>query len=111
VTGAGAHTVWLLLVWLEVGVPARSLKEKRALLLPLLERWRKGMSLSVSRAGGLDAHTHESFVIAAVDTQRDRLQAVAEGILSSVAAAGLRVLQEAREVEALDPLEERFRAG
>jgi hypothetical protein len=52
-----ASVPWVGVLQLEVGCPwVRSLKQKRALIAPLLERWRRGYSLSVVRTAGLDAH-------------------------------------------------------
>jgi uncharacterized protein YlxP (DUF503 family) len=98
---------WVGVLHLEVGCPGtRSLKEKRALLQPLLHRWRRGYSLSATRLAGLDAHGWERFALAAVDGDRDRLAAVMAAAEAAVGEAGLRVLRARLDVEpweGLDP--------
>ncbi len=96
---------WVAVLQIEVGCPwARSLKEKRALILPLLERWRRGYSLSVARVGGLDAHGWERLVVAAVDADRDRLAGVMAQAEAAVREAGLDVVRARLDVEPWDPL-------
>lgn len=97
---------WVGVLQIEVGCPwARSLKEKRSLLLPLLERWRHGYSLSAVRTAGLDSHDWERFAIAAVDVDRDRLAAVLNRAESAVREAGLELRGSRLDLEPWDPLE------
>jgi uncharacterized protein len=99
---------WVGVLQVEVGCPwARSLKEKRALMVPLLERWRRGYSLSAVRTGGLDAHAWERFVVVAVDVDRDRLAAVLGKAEAAVAEAGLELRAARLDLEPWDPLEPR----
>jgi uncharacterized protein len=103
---AADATPWVGVLQLEVGCPGpRSLKEKRALLQPLLHRWRRGYSLSVARIAGWDDHDWECFAIAAVDVDRDRLRGVLADAEAAVAEAGLRVLRVRLDVESWDPLD------
>jgi uncharacterized protein len=96
---------WVGVLQVEVGCPwARSLKEKRALILPLLERWRRGYSLSVARVAGLDAHGWERLVVVAVDADRDRLAGVLARAEAAVREAGLDVVATRLDVEPWDPL-------
>lgn len=99
---------WVAVLQLEIGTPwARSLKEKRALLLPLLTRWRARPELSVARLGGQDRHDVETWAVAAVDADRGRARALLERAAADVAAAGL-VLRAARlDLEDWDPLDPR----
>jgi uncharacterized protein YlxP (DUF503 family) len=90
---------------LEVGCEgAASLKAKRALLLPLIERWRRGYSLSVARVAGLDAHDWERFALVAVDVDRDRLRSVMANAEQAVAAVGLSVRAAQLDLEPWEPL-------
>lgn len=97
---------WVGVLQLEVGCPwARSLKQKRALLLPLLERWRRGFSLSAVRTAGLDAHGWERFAVVAVDVDRDRLASVMAQVEAAVVESGLELRAARLDLEAWDPLE------
>lgn len=59
---------------------ARSLKEKRSLVLPLVERLRSRFPVSVARVAGLDRHDRERIAIAAVGSDA----AVLHGLMSRV---------------------------
>jgi uncharacterized protein len=107
--GGGPHdggTVpWVGVFQVEVGCPwVRSLKQKRALVVPLLERWRRGYSLSVTRVAGLDAHGWERLAVVAVDVDRDRLAGVMARAEAAVREAGLEILAARLDVEPWDPL-------
>lgn len=96
---------WVGVLQVEVGCPwVHSLKEKRALIVPLLERWRRGYSLSVARVGGLDAHGWERLAVVAVDADRDRLAGVLAQAEAAVREAGLDVVAARLDVEPWDPL-------
>ena len=102
-----AAVPWVGVLQVEVGCAwARSLKEKRALILPLLERWRRGYSLSVARVAGLDAHGWERLAVVAVDADRDRLAGVLAQAEAAVRDAGLDVVAARLDVEPWDPLAE-----
>lgn len=91
---------------LEIGTPwARSLKEKRALLLPLLSRWRRRPELSVARTDGLDAHGWEAWVVATVDADASRVRAVLERAQVDVGREGLELRAVRIDVERWDPLD------
>ena len=97
---------WVGVLHLEIGCAGpRSLKEKRALLQPLLHRWRSRYSLSVTRLAGLDAHDWELVALAAIDGDRDRLTAVLTAAEAAVADAGLVVLRGRLDVEPWDGLD------
>ena len=100
---------WIAVLQLDVGCPwARSLKQKRAALLPLLERWRRGYSLSVARVAGLDAHGWERLALVAADVDRDRLEAVMARAEAAVAEAGLELRSARLDLEPWDPLDPRI---
>lgn len=96
---------WVGVLQVEVGCPwVRSLKEKRALVVPLLERWRRGYSLSVSRVDGLDAHAWERLAVVAVDNDRERLAGVLARAEAAVREVGLELRAARTDVESWDPL-------
>jgi len=87
---AGPVAPWVGVLQVEIGTPwARSLKEKRALLLPLLTRWRARPELSVARLSDHDAHGVETWALAAIDVDADRLRALLARARDEIAAAGL----------------------
>jgi uncharacterized protein len=88
---------------------AASLKGKRARLLPLLERWRRGYSLSVARVAGLDAHDWERFALVAVDVDPQRLRAVMADAEAAVAAVGLGVQAAQLDIEPWEAMDGRAR--
>jgi uncharacterized protein YlxP (DUF503 family) len=90
---------------LEVGFEGvRSLKEKRALLLPLLEGWRRSRSLSVVRLAGGDAHGWERFALAALDHDVNRLRGALQAAAALVARQGLSVRCSRLDIEEWEPL-------
>jgi len=96
---------WVGVLQLEVGCPwVRSLKQKRSLIAPLLERWRRGYSLSVARVAGLDAHGWERLALVAVDVDRDRLADVMAQAEAAVREAGLELRAARLDVEPWEPL-------
>ncbi len=107
-----AGAPWVGVLQVEIGTPwAHSLKEKRALLLPLLTRWRRRPELSVARTGGLDAHDHESWVIAAVDADASRLRDLLERTRADVTHQGLQLRAARIDVEDWEPLDPRDTVG
>lgn len=96
---------WVGVLQVEIGCPwARSLKEKRSLLRPLLDRWRRGYAVSVARIDALDAHDREVWAVAAVDADRDRLAAVLAGLEADVSRVGLELRAARLDLEPWDPL-------
>ena len=99
---------WLGVLQVEIGTPwARSLKEKRALLLPLLNRWRARPELSVVRLDDHDAHDVETWALAAVDADPDRLRAQLERARDQIGANGLVVRAARLDLEPWEPLDPR----
>lgn len=104
----GPVAPWLGVLLVEVGTPwARSLKEKRALLLPLLTRWRARPELSVARLGDHDAHDVETWALAAIDADPERLRALLERARAEIAAAGLVARAARLDLEPWEPLDPR----
>lgn len=111
-SATGPVAPWVGVLLLEVGTPwARSLKEKRALLLPLLTRWRARPELSVARVGDGDAHDVETWALAVVDADPERLRALLERARGEVGAAGLQVRAARFDLEPWEPLDPRDAIG
>lgn len=107
-SGSGAVAPWVGVLQIEIGTPwARSLKEKRALLLPLLTRWRARPELSVARLGDHDAHDVETWALAAIDADADRLRALLERARDEIAAVGLVARAARLDLEPFEPLDPR----
>ncbi|MFN2321493.1 MAG: DUF503 domain-containing protein [Trueperaceae bacterium] len=105
---AGPVAPWLGVLQVEIGTPwARSLKEKRALLLPLLTRWRARPELSVARLSDHDAHGVETWALAAIDVDADRLRALLARARDEIAAAGLIARAARLDLEPWEPLDPR----
>lgn len=99
---------WVGVLQLELRTEAaRSLKEKRALLLPLLTRWRARPELSVARLADHDRHDRETWVLACVAGDRSQARAALERAREDVAAAGLAVGAARLDVEDWEPLDAR----
>jgi uncharacterized protein YlxP (DUF503 family) len=107
-SASGPVAPWVGVLLVEIGTPwARSLKEKRALLLPLLTRWRARPELSVGRLGDQDAHDVETWALAAVDADPERLRALLERARADIEAAGLVARAARLDLEPWDPLDPR----
>lgn len=105
---AGPVAPWVGVLQVEIGTPwARSLKEKRALLLPLLTRWRARPELSVARLSDHDAHGVETWALAAIDVDADRLRALLARARDEIAAAGLIARAARLDLEPWEPLDPR----
>ena len=107
-SASGPVAPWVGVLQVEIGTPwARSLKEKRALLLPLLTRWRSRPELSVARLGDHDAHDVETWALAAIDAEPDRLRALLERARDEIEASGLVARSARLDVEPWEPLDPR----
>lgn len=107
-SASGPVAPWLGVLQVEIGTPwARSLKEKRSLLLPLLTKWRARPELSVARLGDQDAHDVETWALAAIDAEPDRLRALLERARDEIGATGLVVRAARLDVEPWEPLDPR----
>jgi uncharacterized protein YlxP (DUF503 family) len=92
----------------EIGTPwARSLKEKRALLLPLLTKWRARPTLSVARLGDHDAHDVETWALAAADADPDHRRALLGRARDEIERSGLVVRAARLDLEPWEPLDPR----
>lgn len=107
-SASGPVAPWVGVLQVEIGTPwARSLKEKRALLLPLLTRWRARPELSVARLGDHDAHDVETWALAAIDADPDRLRALLERARDEIGTIGLVARAARLDLEPWEPLDPR----
>lgn len=97
----GAVYVGVLLV--EISVPwARSLKEKRSLILPVTERLKSRFPVSVARLAGLDQHGWELIGVTALSHDRVWLEGMLAKVLAFVEAREVQVARSQLDVEAWD---------
>lgn len=83
----------------------RSLKEKRALVKPVVERLKVRFTVSAARLGGADAHTWEEIGVSAISSDAVGLEALLRRVEAFVAAGGeYRVVESRLEVELWDSL-------
>lgn len=107
-SASGPVVPWVGVLQVEIGTPwARSLKEKRALLLPLLTKWRARPALSVARLGDQDAHDVETWALVAADADPDRLRALLERARDEIDSTGLVVRAARLDLEPWEPLDPR----
>ena len=85
----------------------RSLKEKRALVKPVVERLKVRFAVSAARLGGLDAHGWETVGVTALSSDRVGLEALLRRVEAFVAAGGeYRVVETRLDIELWEPLGE-----
>lgn len=83
----------------------RSLKEKRALVKPVVEKLKVRFSVSAARLGGADAHTWEEIGVSAISSDRVGLEALLRRVEAFVAAGGeYRVTDSRLDIEVWEPL-------
>lgn len=70
---------------------ARSLKEKRSIVRPVVDRMRARFSVSVARVGGQDSHSWEELAIATVSADPDRCAAILGEVAEWLHGAECRV--------------------
>jgi len=68
---------------------ACSLKEKRRMVKPLVERLRRRFNVSVAEVAGLDAWQRSTLAVALVGAQQGRVAETLAGILRFVEGQGL----------------------
>lgn len=88
---------------LELRCPwVRSLKEKRALITPLVAALRRRYPVSVARVDGADALTWERLAVAVIGTDPDALRGTLAAVERAAAASGAEVGWCHVDVEAWD---------
>lgn len=95
--------VWVGVLTFTVQTPgARSLKAKRALVKPLVERLRARYPVSVARLAGLDRHDEETVGVATLGSDPEVCRRVLERALAFAASQGLRMGDTTVEVDRWD---------
>ena len=83
----------------------RSLKEKRGLVKPVVEKLKVRFAVSAARLGGADEHTWEEIGVSVISSDRVGLEALLRRVEAFVAAQGeYRVTESRLEVELWDSL-------
>ena len=99
---AGA-TVYVGVLLITIDTPGvGSLKGKRALLLPVVERLKARFPVSVARLDGLDSHDWERIGVSAISHDRAWLERTLAGALAFVEGRGLRVRRSSVDIEVWD---------
>jgi len=84
----------------------RSLKEKRALVKPMVERLKVRFAVAAARLEGLNEHTWETLGVTALSSDRVGLEALLRRVETFVAAGGeYRVTDSRLDIEVWEPLE------
>jgi len=93
----GTYTCRLEMPWVT------NLKEKRALVRPVVERLKARFPVSVARLGGLDAHTWEVIGVVTVSNDAPWIEETLQRVAEFVAANGeYRVTDERTDVWPLE---------
>lgn len=98
---AGPVYVGVLLMTLETP-GARSLKEKRARILPVTERLKARFPVSVARLDGVEEHDWERIGVSAISADRVWLERTLAGARAFVEGRGLGVRAASLEVDVWD---------
>lgn len=97
---AGAR-VWVGVLLVEVETPGvASLKGKRALVKPIVERLKSRFPVSVARLDGLDAYDWERIGASAISHDPAWLEGMLGKALAFVEGQGLRIRTSSLDVEA-----------
>jgi uncharacterized protein len=87
----------------ELSMPwAQSLKEKRSIVTPLVEKVRRRFPVAVARVAGQDAHDWERLAITAVGADADELHTVMTRVERFLASGDARVRASSLDVEVWD---------
>lgn len=96
-------TVWIGVLTFEVETPgAASLKEKRALIRPIVERTRRRFEVSVARLDGLDRLDRETLGATAISADPDVCRRHLERVRAFAEGFGLRLSGTTLEIERWD---------
>lgn len=95
----GVYQARLEMPWVD------SLKEKRALVKPVVERLKVRFAVSAARLGGADEHTWETLGVTAISSDRVGLERLLRKVEGFVAAQGdYRVTASSLDIELWEPL-------
>lgn len=100
---AGGEDAWIGLLVFTVETPgARSLKEKRALIKPLVERMRARFPVTVARLASLDRHDEERIGAVTLSADAELCRAVLDRALAFAEGQGLRIRDVSVDVDRWD---------
>lgn len=100
----GRGTIYLGVLIVDVETPwARSLKQKRAIIAPLVDRMRRRFEVSVARLDGLDSHHWERIGVTAIGNDRVVVERLLGRALALIAASDVRIEGHTLEIEIWDP--------
>jgi uncharacterized protein len=93
----GIYTARLEMPWVS------NLKEKRALVRPVVERLKSRFPVSVARLDGLDAHTWEVIGVVTISNDHNWVEETLGHVSSFVASSGeYRVVDESFDIQELE---------
>jgi uncharacterized protein len=93
----GIYTARLEMPWVS------NLKEKRALVRPVVERLKSRFPVSVARLDGLDAHTWEVIGVVTISNDHNWVEETLAHVSSFVASSGeYRVVDETFDIQELE---------
>lgn len=100
---AGGRAVYVGVLLVELGTPwARSLKQKRSLILQVTEKLKARFPVSVARLDGLDTRDRELIGMTALSSDPVWLEGVLERALEFVRTQEAQVLRSSLEVDVWD---------
>ena len=95
--------IWVGVATFDVLTPeARSLKDKRGLVTPVVERLRRRFDVSVARLGHLDRWDRETIGVSVVSSDPDVARSLLERVLDVAESVGPRLASSTVEVERWD---------
>lgn len=94
---------WVGVLTFVVATPgARSLKDKRGLVTPIVERMRRRFPVSVARLDGLDRLDRETVGAVVISADPEVCRSVLESVRAFAEGFGLRIEEVRSEVERWD---------
>lgn len=100
---SGRQGIYLGVLLIELSTPwARSLKQKRSLVLPVTEKLKSRFPVSVARLDGLDSHDWELIGVAALSHDPVWLEGMLIKVLAFVEAKDVRVTRSQLDLEPWD---------
>lgn len=98
-----AATIYVGVLMFTLDMPGvHSLKQKRALVLPITEKLKSRFPVSVARLDGLEAYAWERIGVSAISADAVWLERTLDRVLSFVLSRGLNVRDSSRDIEVWD---------
>ena len=92
--------IYVGVLLMELGTPwARSLKEKRSLVMPVTEKLKSRFPVSVARLDGLDAHDWELIGVTSLSNDPVWLEGMLRKVLDFVGSREVTVVRSQLDVE------------